>query len=344
MRTAIVLGVNFVLGAAALVWVLWRFGGPALDLLAHGPHPALLIAFAGAFGLSLVTLAYRWQVLLAGIGLRPGLARLAAYRAAGQSLSAIIPSAKLGGEPLRVWLLAREHASGGSAIASVAIDRTLEIGSGAPFTFLFAALLLQLGHPALRGAFVSVTIGALALAFGIAITMRRLRRGEGLITAVARATGLDRLRFVRGQMDVVAAAEGDAARLIAQRGRLARAFAAGVAANLLVLVEYHLLLAAFGLPAGSLAVVAAVFATGAAHSLPIPAAVGALEGAQMWLFGILGYPAEVGLAVGLAVRLRELVWVLPGLLYLTGRAVARWRHAGTASGRRAWIAAAKKPG
>jgi hypothetical protein len=56
-------------------------------------------------------------------------------------------------------------------------------------------------------------------------------------SAVARSTGLDRLRFVRGQMDVVAAAEGDAARLIAQRGRLARAFAAGVAANLLVLVS-----------------------------------------------------------------------------------------------------------
>ena len=268
MRTAIVLGVNFVLGAAALVWVLWRFGGPALDLLAHGPHPALLIAFAGAFGLSLVTLAYRWQVLLAGIGLRPGLARLAAYRAAGQSLSAIIPSAKLGGEPLRVWLLAREHASGGSAIASVAIDRTLEIGSGAPFTFLFAALLLQRGVPELRGAFVSVTIGALALAFGIAITMRRLRRGEGLITAVARATGLDRLGIVRGQMGVLADAEAEAGRLVRQPRRLWWSFVIGGLANLSVCLEYALLLAAFGLPTNPLAVVAAMFAAGAAHALP----------------------------------------------------------------------------
>ena len=319
MRTAIVLGVNFVLGAAALVWVLWRFGGPALDLLAHGPHPALLIAFVGAFGLSLVTLAYRWQVLLAGIGLRPGLARLAAYRAAGQSLSAIIPSAKLGGEPLRVWLLAREHASGGSAIASVAIDRTLEIGSGAPFTFLFAALLLQRGVPELQGAFVSVTIGALALAFGIAITMRRLRRGEGLITAVARATGLDRLGIVRGQMGVLADAEAEAGRLVRQPRRLWWSFVIGGLANLSVCLEYALLLAAFGLPTNPLAVVAAMFAAGAAHALPVPGAVGTLEGAEMWIFSMLGHSPEVGLAVGLAVRLRELVWMLPGLLYLTAR-------------------------
>ena len=38
MRTAFVLGANFVLGTAALVWVLWRFGGPALQLLALMAH------------------------------------------------------------------------------------------------------------------------------------------------------------------------------------------------------------------------------------------------------------------------------------------------------------------
>jgi uncharacterized protein (TIRG00374 family) len=231
VRTAIVLGTNLVLGIGALVWVLWRFGGPALQLLAHGPHPALLIAFVGAFGISLLTMAYRWQMLLAGIGLRPGLARLMAYRAAGQSVSAIIPSAKLGGEPLRVWLLAREQASGGSAIASVALDRTLEIGAGAPFTFLFAALLLQRGVPELQGAFVSVTIGVLALAFGIAITVSRLRRGEGLITAVARATRLDRLGIVRGQMGVLADAEAEAGRIVRQPRRLWWSLADGPAAN-----------------------------------------------------------------------------------------------------------------
>jgi uncharacterized membrane protein YbhN (UPF0104 family) len=67
--------------------------------------------------------------------------------------------------------------------------------------------------------------------------------------------------------------------------------------------------------------VGALFAAGAAHSLPIPAAVGALEGAQIWLFGIFGHPPEVGLAVALAVRLRELVWIVPGLVVLAARGV-----------------------
>ena len=50
--------------------------------------------------------------------------------------------------------------------------------------------------------------------------------------------------------------------------------------------------------------------------LPIPAGVGVLEGAQVWIFQMLGYPTEVGLAVGLAVRLRELLWMAPGVVYL----------------------------
>src|SRR5207247_1456923 len=242
------------------------------------------------------------------------------YRAAGQSLSSLIPSGKLGGEPLRTLLLARGGATGAQAIASVAVDRTLEMGGAAAFACAYALVLLRHGVPALEGALVTVLLGAAALALGVTVTVRRLRRGAGLVTAIARSSGLTRLAFVRQQMDVLGAAEEEAPRLVAPRRRVARAFALGLLANLLVLGEYALLLAAFGLPSGPFAVVAAVFATGAAHSLPVPAAVGALEGAELWLFGMLGHPPEVGLAVGLAVRLREVAWIVPGALYLIMRA------------------------
>ena len=342
MRAAVILGTNLVIGAAALGWVLYRHGAPALALLASRPQPTLLVLFVLAAAVCLVAYAMRWRVLLAGLGSVRPLASLSAYRAAGQSLSSIIPSAKLGGEPLRVFLLVRDGAAAGTAIASVAVDRTLEMGSAAAFACLYAVLLLRRGVPELEGALVTVSVAAAALVLGVGLTVRRLRRGKGLITAVARITGLDRLSFVQGQMHVLAAAEDDAARLLAEPGRLARAFALGLAANVVVLFEYHLLLAAFDLPAGPTAVVAAIFATGAAHSLPVPAAVGALEGGQMWIFEILGYPAETGLAVGLAVRLREVVWILPGLIYLAARGIAPFAPQ-AAAGRRPHTAAARKP-
>src|SRR5262249_3552366 len=120
-------------------------------------------------------------------------------------------------------------------------------------------------------------------------------------------------------LDVLAAAETDAAALVAARRALAAAFGLGLLANTLVLLEVHLLLSGFGLPAGPVAIAGALFATGAAHSVPVPAAIGTLEAAQIWLSSPSGTPPAPCLAVGLALRLRELVWVVPGLIVVLTR-------------------------
>jgi uncharacterized protein (TIRG00374 family) len=322
-RASVVLGVNLVVGAVGLGWLVHRFGGDALRLLAAQASVGGLAAFLGAVALAFVAYARRWQILLDGLTVPIGLPRLTAYRAAGQSLSSLVPSGKLGGEPLRVWLLTEDGVPAASAVTSVVVDRTLEIASSAAFAVVFAGLLVRRGVPALQGALVTVGLAAVGIAVGIVATVRRLRRGGGLVSAAARATGLAEVQAVAGRLGVVEEAEAAATRLVGERERMMRALAFGLVANTLTLVEYWLLLGAFGLPAEPLAVVAAIFATGAAHSFPVPAGVGVLEGGQMWLFGVLGYPPEVGLAVGLAVRLRELVWVVPGLLVLAARVVRR---------------------
>src|SRR5439155_1255331 len=83
-----------------------RHAARALGRLASGPRRGLLVLFPLAVAASFTAYAWRWKVLLAGLGARPRLAALVGYRAAGQSLSSLIPSGKLGGEPLRTLLLA----------------------------------------------------------------------------------------------------------------------------------------------------------------------------------------------------------------------------------------------
>ncbi len=319
MPAAVILGTNLAVALVALAWVLYHYGGQAVGLLARAPSWPLLAAVALLVVAGLGLLAVRWGLLLAGLGCRLEVWPLAASRAAGHSVSSLVPSAKLGGEPLRAWLAVQHGVPVAGSIASVAADRTLELGANWMFAAAFATVLAQQGIPALRGALVTVSAAAVGLAVGIGLTVRRLHRGEGLLTAVAQGSGLDRFALVRRGMPVLAAADSALHRLVAQPRRCAVAFAIGVGANVLVLVEYWLLLTAFGLPASPLAIVAAIFATGASHAMPVPGGVGVLEGGQMWLFSLLGYPPDVGLAVGLAVRLRELLWTLPGLAYLAVR-------------------------
>ena len=329
-RTAVVLATNLIVGAAALVYLLHRFGTPAVLLLGRHRSIPFLLAFCGVVLVALAIDAWRWRVLLVGLGERPGMVRLAAFRAAGQSLSALLPSAKLGGEPVRMFLLARERVSAARAIASVAVDRTVELGTSTTAACVFAALLLRQGVPALGSVLLTLGLGTLGLGVGIGLTVRRLRRGAGLVTAFARRTRLDRLGFVRDRLGVLAEAEAAAAHLVAEPGLIAIAFGAGVVGTVCALLEYHLLLAAFQLPHTPIAIVAAVFATGAAHALPVPAGVGVLEGAMLWLFTALGHPPAVGLAIGFVARLREVVWVLPGLLYLAAHDLVSRRRAAPA--------------
>jgi uncharacterized protein (TIRG00374 family) len=321
VRPAVVLGTNLVVGTAALVWVLHRFGESALSLISRAPSAPLLIAFVLSIALGLTACGLRWSVLLAGLGSHVALATLTACRAAGHSLSSLVPSGRMGGEPLRAYLAVQHGVPARRAIASVTVDRTLEMGGGSVFAAVFGAVLVQQGIPAVRGAAFTLGVASIGLAVGVAFVVRRLRRGEGLLTAMASGTGLDRLGAVRARMATIGAAEGDVNALVGQPRRVGLAFGLSIATHALVLVEYWLLLSAFGLPSGPVAVVAAIFATGAVHSMPVPAGIGVLEGGQLWLFTMLGYPADVGLAVGLAVRLRELLWVMPGLGYLLARAI-----------------------
>lgn len=318
----VVLATNLAVATGALVWVLWDKGRGALAVLALDPSWMLFTAFLVTM-VALWTLAtIRWRMLVAGVCRAPALGGLMWYRLAGQSVSMLIPSAKLGGEPVRGYLLARDGVRAPEAMASVAIDRVLDMGAGTVFTVLFAAVLLSHGMPSLQGTLEGVAVAASALLAGIAMTIRRLHGGRGVVTAMIRRTRLDRWGVIERRMAVVEDAETGAQRLVGRLPLMTGAFVLGLAINLGVLLEYELLLSAFGLPHQPVAIVAAIFATGAAHSMPVPAGVGVLEGAQMALFAALGYPADVGLAVALAVRLRELLWLLPGLVYLLGRGIA----------------------
>jgi glycosyltransferase 2 family protein len=314
-----VFGTNLVVASVLLALALSWFGGPALVVLSANPSWIGLCEFAGAVLAVLLLSAVRWRLVLRGLGQEPSLTALTLHGAAGQSVSMLVPSARLGGDAVRAYLLAQDGMPAPVCISTVAVDRVLDMGATLAFAVVFATLLLQVGVPALSGGLVTMLVGAIGLGAGVWLTVRRLRSGRGVVTALARATRLDRLGVVARTMDVLVAAEAAAAELVGQRRRMMAAFALGVGINLVVLVEYWLLLRAFALPADPLAVVAAIFGVGAASSMPVPAGVGVLEGAQMFLFSVLGYPPEVGLAVGLAVRLRMLVWVVPGLLHLAVR-------------------------
>src|SRR4029453_18513735 len=150
----------------------------------------LLLAFISAVGIGLLVLALRWSILLDGLGCHVGILRLPPTRAARHRCVAV-----------------EHHVPAPLSIASVAADRTLELGANWMFAAVFATVLAQQGVPALRGALVTMAAAGIGLLIGIVLTVRRLRRNEGLLTAVAQGTSLDRFPLVQKRMQTLADAE-----------------------------------------------------------------------------------------------------------------------------------------
>ena len=55
----------------------------------------------------------------------------------------------------------------------------------------------------------------------------------------------------------------------------------------------------------------------------VPGRAGTAEGVRTGVFVLLGLPAATGVAYGLVRRAREILWVLPGLVFLARRPAAR---------------------
>lgn len=307
----------------------WRYGDAAVRLLLLDPNPLLAVASVVVSVAAFLLAAARWRGLIALSGEPVSLWPLAWARAAGVTLSSLLPAVKFVGDGLRILCATGQGIAAPVAIATVAIDRILELGASVGFGCFYTATLVHAGVHDARQALASVIAALAVLVVGVWYAVRRLREGRGVISAFAYAAGLDRLPLVHRSLGAVEAAEGVANGIVANHRRLLSLFGLGIAANACHFLEHFVLLRAFGLPSSPFYVIAAIVAAEVARSVPVPAAIGAMEGAEVWLFSLLGYPPDVGLAVGLVFRLREMLWLLPGGVYLIARA---FRPAGDDSG------------
>lgn len=285
--------------------------------LAHA-SPLGIVAFlalgAGAFAVH----ALRWRSILSSIAPSaplPSLGSLALLGTAGHAVSFLVPSAQLGGEPLRAFLLRRRGVDLRTAASSVALDRLADITAssivGPAYVALFAAAFGGSGVVAPTLAAMGVGLAALALFYA-----HLLRGGLWLSRLV-----------LRGPLAVwrtpVRALERRLAEFV-RSPALPRAVLLSFVAEALVVCEFVALTRAFGIALPLPALVGVLVGLGMTQVAPIPAALGSLEAIQVGVSTLAGRPADLGLAVGLIVRVRETVWTAVGLGVLYGEGI-RWR-------------------
>jgi uncharacterized protein (TIRG00374 family) len=307
-------------GLGLFALLCWRFGLSELaNALAH-VQPGIFAAYLVIAAAVLLGYSLRWLAVARALGARSTLAEFWAARVAADAVGGLVPGAKVGGDPLRIALVATNGTSGTVAAAGVAVDRLLELIGNTITTIVCIGIYVLAGAGgSSRSAFLVLAVMT-ALLVGLVPALLKLKRGLRPVSRKLPARFLERsergarwLRLVRETEDHMAAFfQGHPT-----------VFVLGLLWTLVIeaviVAEYYLLLAAFGVHMPLPTLLVSVVATGLARIIPTHAGLGAMEGAQVALFAMTAGKPELGFIVGMLIRLHEVLWTGIGLAALMPR-------------------------
>lgn len=300
-------------GIVAAVYLVWSIGFDAVfGAVARAGFGGLAVLCLYAL-LVFVSLAFSWHFLLPPAHRRP-VRELYIARLVRDSIAEISPFSPVGGMVAAARLMILKGMSASYAAASVAADATTE--AMAQVVFLAFGLgwgFTQFQHLQGAGPLTEAMIAVLLLAIpGIALLIFLQKKGAGFAEKIA-------ARFfpqVREGVSFRAAIED----LYDSPSRLAASAAlhllAWIGAGGGTWIAFRLVGGQISLP--NAIALEALLCTIRSIAAFVPAAIGVQEAGYAMLAPLFGLPAEMGLAVSLLKRAREIVLGVPALLYWQG--------------------------
>ena len=297
-------------GLAFVGWLIWDLGPTAVwsTFLALGWRLVLVLFVPYCAAVALDTLG--WRLLLPGG--HPGAAALAGARLAGEAVNLATPTASVGGEPLKAYLI-RDRIPLDQGLASVVVDKTTMVIGQA--VFLAGGLVLAvtaLDAPREVSAAMGILLAAEVIGVGGFIAVQ-LRGGVARAGRILHRLGVGPAGEYRNLLRDV---EDRLVDLYRRRGTRAAATAMLHAGGWAVGgLEIYIVVRLSGIPVdlGTSFVLEALSTAVRFATFMIPGSLGALEGGNVAAFALLGLPGAAGLSFSLARRLREATWAVIGL-------------------------------
>ncbi|MDH5252177.1 MAG: flippase-like domain-containing protein [Nitrospira sp.] len=309
------------IGLAVLGLLVWHIGpGNIYDAAARLGPGALVVILLPSLIMYVVE-AYGWRIVLGRSGKTVPFWRLLAIRTAGEVVNMTTPTAYLGGEPLKAYMLKTYNVPMAEGAASVVIAKTtmtiaevLYILAGIGLGFWILGAGSSAGQ-SIAAALVSVGVLVCSIAGFVFIQRRGLFAS---ILGMARKLGL-RIGFLESQEEHLRSIDQTILNFYSHHQPAFYAstgvyFFGWLAESLEVFVIIYYL----GGPTDVLSAISigalAVFIKGGTFF--IPGSLGAQDGGNLLLLKAFGYTDVTGLTFALLRRFRELVWIGIGLLCL----------------------------
>ncbi len=307
------------LGFLLLAGLIYQVGDAAMlhQLAALGWWLPVVMLPYGVFCIADVL---AWRCLFPTGTVLPTVRRLYAIRLAGETVNDFTPTATLGGEPMKAYMLRDVGVRMTSAVASIVLARTAVTAGQVLFIVAGFALLVLHAHREVAWVIgLAVLIGAAVLFIGAMVRWQRRGLMSGIVRWTQRFVGA---RFVGPMWAARSRAVDQEVASVYENRR--RDFALSVFLHFvswaLGTVELMIFIWLIGSKARwiDLTIIEALNQPVKVVGILIPGGIGAQEAGGVGAFALLGLDPAVGLTVMLLRRAREVFYGLVGL------GVLRW--------------------
>lgn len=312
---------SLILGGGVFGYFVYREGVDNIwqSLSAFGLWP--FIGFVSISLLNFVLYSWRWQIIInqhLPREERMPLHRVYLHRMGGYAMSYLTPAAQVGGEPVRIALLASDKVKLKPATSSVLLDVAFEISAYIIFIIagVFLAILEGVGD---GGSFLIIALGLVVILVVLFAFFTMLASGRGFFVHFFRLTRLNRIKALNQFEKSIIQTEDMMTNFLSRKKSLIF-LVSGVSIAMISfrVVEVFYIAHFFEVSLNFAQAFLVSTLPGIALLLPVPAGLGVFEGSFSAIFTLLAIPLNA-VAFALIIRSRDLIFIFVGLMHILSR-------------------------
>jgi len=296
-----------ILGIIVFIVFLFKFGKGASSLITQNFNLKYALIYAGLTTFAICPLVLRWQVILKAYNIKIPFISLLRMQISAYAISVITPLARVGGEPLKIFMMKEEHqVDYKTGTASIILDRTIELLGTVAFGVV--GLILFLFTPISYKIKLILTLAIILASTLLFIFYYRLSKNKPFFSKISPKKFKETMKDIDNKMSDF---------IINHKKEFLYSFLFYCLSGFLFLIEFKYLLLSFGVESTITEIILIVTMLGATNFIPIPAQLGSLEAGQITLFKFMRGEGDIGMALSLLMRVRYLILISIGFLIIS---------------------------
>lgn len=273
-----------------------------------------LILFIVISVLNIVVYTIRWDVILhAGKSRAVPFPHMVLARFAAYAIGYIVPSAQLGGEPLKILFLQRHGVGRKEAVASIIIDKIFEAAIMVVFGLVAFTILVMSsqGTVSEQSGYAILGLGVLLMVLYFFLTIY----SDGFFTVLIRLCKLYQVAFIKKYIEKIAEVEQLMKHFfLHHRKELIGAILLTLSTYIIFILEYVVIFMSLGIHVTVPQLIVVSTLPMIAYLVPIPGAVGAFEASQIAALNLAGVDPVLAFPIIIFIRLRDFIFIAIGIL------------------------------